>query len=147
MTTAIGSPTSIDPLVSRNQFLTLFAKQLQYQDPTSPMETDNFLQQLAQLSQVEGIQTMSSGITGLGTKLDTLIQATGSTPDLEKMQAINAGTGLLGLSVRYGEGVSDVGIVSEIKPDNGQILVRIGTNFIPIANVTGVSYAPDELSR
>ncbi len=147
MPTAIGTASPPEAMVSRNQFLTLFAKQLQYQDPTSPMETDGFLQQLAQLAQVEGIQSMNSGISALGTKLDTLVAATINTPDVERMQAINAGTGLLGLSVRYGGGQSDVGFVEEIKPDNGQILVRIGTNFYPISNVTGVSYDTSELSR
>ena len=72
MTTAV-SAASTSGIASKDQFLTLFAKQLQYQDPTAPTDTDAFLAQLAQFTTVEGIQNMNSGITGLGTKLDTLI--------------------------------------------------------------------------
>ena len=129
MTTAV-SAASTSGIASKDQFLTLFAKQLQ----------------LAQFTTVEGIQNMNSGITSLGTKLDTLIEASSSNDDLETLEAINAGTNLLGLSVRYGEGASDTGIVSEIKPDDGQILVRIGNNLYPISDVTGVAYGDQNLS-
>ena len=44
--------SAADSMLSRTQFLTIFAKQLQYQDPTSPVDTDSFLQQLAQLTTV-----------------------------------------------------------------------------------------------
>ena len=53
MVTSVANSTSSSEL-SRDQFLTLFAKQLQYQDPTSPMDTDNFLQQLAQFHRTVG---------------------------------------------------------------------------------------------
>ena len=145
MATAV-SATSTSGIASTDQFLTLFAKQLQYQDPTSPTDTDAFLAQLAQFSTVEGIQNMNSGITGLGTKLDTLIKASSGNDDLKTLEAINAGANLLGLSVRYGERASDTGIVSEIKPDEGQILVRIGNSFYPISDVTGVAYGDQNLS-
>lgn len=145
MPTAVSAATT-SGIASKDQFLTLFAKQLQYQDPTSPTDTDAFLAQLAQFTTVEGIQNMNSGITGLGTKLDTLIEASSGNDDLETLEAINAGANLLGLSVRYGEGESDTGIVSEIKPDDGQILVRIGNNLYPISDVTGVAYGDHNLS-
>jgi flagellar basal-body rod modification protein FlgD len=145
MVTAVGT-ASTSGIASKDQFLTLFAKQLQYQDPTSPTDTDAFLAQLAQFTTVEGIQNMNSGITELGTKLDTLIETSSGKDDLKSLEAINAGANLLGLSVRYGEGVSDTGIVSEIKPDDGQILVRIGNNLYPISDVTGVAYGSENLT-
>ena len=145
MTTAVSAaPTS--GIASKDQFLTLFAKQLQYQDPTSPTDTDAFLAQLAQFTTVEGIQNMNSGITDLGKKLDTLIESSAGKNDLETLEAINAGAGLLGLSVRYGDAASDTGIVNEIKPEDGQILVRIGNSFYPISDVTGVAYGEQNLS-
>lgn len=137
-----GSPT-----VSSSQFLTLFAKQLQYQDPTSPMDTDSFMQQLSQLSTVEGITNMNAGITTLGTKLDTLITNSQGNEDLETLQSLNAGAGLLGMNVRYGDAVGETGVVSEIKPEAGNILVRIGANFYPISDVSGVAYFPEDLTR
>ena len=145
MTTAV-SAASTSGIASKDQFLTLFAKQLQYQDPTSPTDTDAFLAQLAQFTTVEGIQNMNSGITDLGKKLDTLIESSAGKNDLETLEAINAGAGLLGLSVRYGDAASDTGIVNEIKPEDGQILVRIGNSFYPISDVTGVAYGEQNLS-
>lgn len=145
MTTAV-SAASTSGIASTDQFLTLFAKQLQYQDPTSPTDTDAFLAQLAQFTTVEGIQNMNSGIANLGKKLDTLIESSAGNNDLETLEAINAGAGLLGLSVRYGDAAGDTGIVSEIKPEDGQILVRIGNSLYPISNVTGVAYSSQNLS-
>ena len=143
-------PTSIpttDSMLSRTQFLQLFAKQLQYQDPTAPMDTDSFLQQLAQLTTVEGIQNMDRGISNLGPKLDSLVAASTTTPEMQQLQEINAGAGLLGMNVRYGDNSGDVGVVSEIKPDNGQVLMRIGNNFYPISDVQGVAFTSANLSN
>ncbi|MBY0610749.1 MAG: flagellar hook assembly protein FlgD [Beijerinckiaceae bacterium] len=55
-----------------NQFLTLLTTQLQHQDPTSPLDTNQFTQQLVQFSQVEQQLKTNS-------KLDTLISASGGT--------------------------------------------------------------------
>jgi flagellar basal-body rod modification protein FlgD len=66
-----STQSSVTGLASNfNQFLTLLTTQLQNQDPTSPMDTDQFTQQLVEFSQVEQqIQTNQ--------KLDTLISNTG----------------------------------------------------------------------
>ena len=125
--------------LGRNQFLQLFATQLQHQDPLEPVGQQEFLQQLAQFSTVEGIENMNSQCKGLGTQLDTLIKASGGNADLGRLQAINAGAGLLGKSVRYGNATSDVGIVSEVLPEAGQILMRIGDHLVPISSVVGVA--------
>ena len=53
-----------------NQFLSLLTTQLQHQDPTAPLDTNQFTQQLVQFSQVE--QQLKTN-----TKLDTLISANG----------------------------------------------------------------------
>lgn len=133
------SSTTFDAKIGRNQFLQLFAAQLQHQDPTQPLGQQEFLQQLAQFSTVEGIENLNSGFDGLGRKLDSLIDVSKGNNDLATMQAINAGTGLLGKSVRYGDGTGEVGKVSEIRPDHGQILVKVGSSLIPISSVIGVA--------
>ena len=56
----------------------------------------------------------------------------------EKVQALSAGAGLLGRSVHYGAASADIGVVDQVKPDNGSILVRIGDQFVPIANIVSV---------
>lgn len=136
--------TTFDPKEAENQFLQLFATQLQHQDPLDPAKQEDFLSQLAQFSSVETQQDMNSQLSGLGTKLDTLISATqqnggvGSGGGVSALQALSAGAGLLGKSVRYGTTSADVGVVDQIKPDNGSILVRIGGQFVPIANIVSV---------
>ena len=135
------SSTSFDPVVGKNQYLQLFATQLQHQDPLDPAKQEDFLAQLAQFSSVESLQSLNSQFAGLSTKLDTLIgvtQGNNSSSSLSKLQSLNAGAGLLGKSVRYGTASKDVGVVDQIKPDNGSILVRIGDQFVPIANIVSV---------
>jgi hypothetical protein len=51
------------------------------------------------------------------------------------------------MNVRYGDNSGDVGVVSEIKPDNGQVLMRIGSNFYPISDVQGVAFTSANLSN
>ncbi len=133
------SSTDFSGQIGRNQFLQLFAAQLQHQDPSQPIGQQEFLQQLAQFSTVEGIENLNTGFGSLGTKLDSLIKVTQDNNDLAALQSINAGTALLGKSVRFGLDDGDVGKVTEIRPDNGQILVRVGANLIPVSSVIGVA--------
>ena len=132
------SSTSFDPVVGQNQYLQLFATQLQHQDPLEPTKQEDFLAQLAQFSSVESLQNMNTQFAGLSSKLDSLIEVSRGNSSMSALQTLNAGAGLLGKSVRYGADSDDVGVVDQIKPDNGSILVRIGDQFIPIANIVSV---------
>ncbi len=132
------SSTSFDPVVGQNQYLQLFATQLQYQDPLEPSKQEDFLAQLAQFSSVESLQNMNTQFAGLSSKMDSLIEVSRANSSLSALQTLNAGAGLLGKSVRYGADGADVGVVDQIKPDNGSILVRIGDQFVPIANIVSV---------
>lgn len=142
------STTSFDPTVAQTQYLQLFATQLQHQDPLEPVKQEDFLSQLAQFSSVESLQNMNQQFAGLGNKLDTLISLSAGNAsgnkDLEALQALNAGASLLGKSVTYDTGVADandVGVVDQIQPDKGSILVRIGDKLVPIANIVSVEDA------
>ena len=132
------SSTSFDPVVGQNQYLQLFATQLQHQDPLDPAKQEDFLAQLAQFSSVESLQNMNTQFAGLSSKMDSLIEVSRGNSSLSALQTLNAGAGLLGKSVRYGADSADVGVVDQIKPDNGSILVRIGDQFVPIANIVSV---------
>jgi flagellar basal-body rod modification protein FlgD len=50
-------------------FLTLMMAQLKNQDPTSPIDSNTFLSQLASLSEVQGITQLNSAFTGLSSSL------------------------------------------------------------------------------
>ena len=142
------SSASFDPTVAKTQYLQLFAAQLQHQDPLEPVKQEDFLSQLAQFSSVESLQSMNQQFAGLGTKLDSLIAVSSGngSGDLSALQALNAGAGLLGKSVRYGTESGDVGVVDQIKPDGGSILVRIGDHLVPIASILSVENKAGTLS-
>jgi len=50
-------------------FITLMLAQLQNQDPTSPVDSNTFLTQLAQLSEVQGISSLNTNFGALSTSL------------------------------------------------------------------------------
>jgi flagellar basal-body rod modification protein FlgD len=58
-----------------NAFLKLFLTQLQYQDPTNPMESYEMASQLAQFSSVEKLANINTNLTALQTSLSTLTNA------------------------------------------------------------------------
>jgi flagellar basal-body rod modification protein FlgD len=52
-------------------FLTLMLAQLKNQDPTSPVDSNTFLTQLAQLSEVQGITTLNTSFSALSSSLSS----------------------------------------------------------------------------
>src|SRR5271163_5295078 len=50
-------------------FLTLMLAQLQNQDPTSPVDSNTFLSQLAELSEVQGITSLNTSFSALSSSL------------------------------------------------------------------------------
>ncbi len=79
-TTGTGTPTGNAPTTGTGStaannaaagtlggtdFLTLMLAQLQNQDPTSPVDSNTFLTQLAQLSEVQGINSLNTSFSTL----------------------------------------------------------------------------------
>jgi flagellar basal-body rod modification protein FlgD len=67
-----GSSTAAAPnstTLGGTDFLTLMLAQLKHQDPTSPVDANAFLTQLAQLSQVQGITQLNSSFSTLSNSL------------------------------------------------------------------------------
>jgi flagellar basal-body rod modification protein FlgD len=52
-------------------FLTLMLAQLKNQDPTSPVDSNTFLTQLAQLSEVQGITSLNTSFSALSSSLSS----------------------------------------------------------------------------
>ncbi len=121
--------------IGRQQFLNLFVTQLQHQDPMEPVGQQEFLQQLAQFSTVEGLENLND-------KFDELIDLQKNADDISTLQALNSGASLLGKTVRHGTDVNDVGVVSEVRKNEGQILIQVGGQLIPISDVQSVSTTP-----
>jgi flagellar basal-body rod modification protein FlgD len=72
-------------------FITLMLAQLQNQDPTSPVDSNTFLTQLAQLSEVQGITSLNTSFGALSTAL-TSNQAMQASSLLGHQALVNSST-------------------------------------------------------
>src|ERR1700729_4226191 len=72
-------------------FLTLMLAQLQNQDPTSPVDSNTFLTQLAQLSEVQGITSLNTNFSTLSNSL-TSNQAMQASSLLGHQALVNSST-------------------------------------------------------
>ena len=57
--------------LGKDDFLKLFVAQLQHQDPSSPMDTNDSMQQMSSFSMVEQITNMASTNTKIAASLNT----------------------------------------------------------------------------
>src|ERR1700722_2925770 len=75
-------------------FLTLMLAQLKNQDPTSPVDSNTFLTQLAQLSEVQGITSLKTSFSKLSNSL-TSNQALQASSFLRNQAMVNGSTATL----------------------------------------------------
>src|SRR3954453_4523145 len=68
-----GSRTASNPsaALDKDGFLKLFVAQLQHQDPSSPMDTNDSMQQMSSFSMVEQITNMASSNSKIAASLNT----------------------------------------------------------------------------
>ena len=88
-----GSITS-GATLGGTDFLTLMLAQLKNQDPTSPVDSNTFLNQLAQLSEVQGISSLNTSFGSLSSSL-TSSQALQASSLLGHQALVNSGTAAL----------------------------------------------------
>ncbi len=69
-TTSTGT-SSATSMVSKDAFLKILMSQLKYQDPMDPMKADQFMSQLAQLTQVEELQNISQTLAEMKANTDS----------------------------------------------------------------------------
>lgn len=119
-----GSKPS-DDLANQDTFLKLLVAQLQYQDPSNPVDSSQFMAQTAQFSMVQ--------------KLDALAT---STTEMLNESRIQAGSSMLGRQVTYtgsdGQPVTGVVASMRIDPANGPVL-QVGGKDVAMSAVTNVS--------
>jgi flagellar basal-body rod modification protein FlgD len=75
-------------------FLTLMLAQLKNQDPTSPVDSNTFLTQLAQLSEVQGITSLNTSFSSLSSSLSSS-QALQASSLLGHQALVNSSTATL----------------------------------------------------
>ena len=65
VTTSASSNAGDNTALSSQAFLQLLVAQLQYQDPSQPVDTSSFMQETATLTQVQTMESNSTATTGL----------------------------------------------------------------------------------
>ena len=130
--TATTATTSTDTsqsssMLNPQAFLQLLVAQLQYQDPTSPVDTSTFMNQTAMLSQV---QTMN----GMSSTLNSLVAS----------QQGQAATSMIGKSVTFVDatGATGSGVVTGASLGTTGASVEVGNQYVPITNIREVKAAP-----
>ena len=68
-----------DTKLGKNAFLELMIAQLEHQDPLSPQENGEFISQLAQFSQVEGVDNLNESVGGMATAMRSTLALQAST--------------------------------------------------------------------
>lgn len=144
----VGSATSSNPYgelglglreaapqaeMGQGDFLRLMTTQLQHQDPFKPMESGEFLGQIAQFSTVSGIQ-------GMQESLDTLAAALSSNQTLQAASLVGRGVMVPSDSAWLAaEGSMEAGaelpysgtLVVEIRDSAGQVVDRVDLGAHP----------------
>jgi flagellar basal-body rod modification protein FlgD len=115
--TGFGSLTTAD-------FMQMLIAELQNQDPTQPMSSQDLLGQLATMSQLQST-----------TDLDTALQSNTSN------QQLSIGASFIGKSITGTDATGNAvsGVVTQAFLSSGTAYVGVGTSQVPLANITNVS--------
>lgn len=115
--------------LDKTTFLKLLVAQLKYQDPSSPVDSAQFMSQTAQLQQVDSLNVMSTSMTSMLTA-----------------QKLLNGTSLIGMTVTYTgtDGKDATGVVSSasFSAVDGATLHLGGTDGVDIAVDAVTKVAP-----
>lgn len=129
---------------SRDQFLQLLVTQLRNQDPLEPTKQEDFIQQLAQFSTLEGIEQLNENLDAF---LESQQSASASQnavlqEALQSQQLLNAAAligntvhyevdpGTVGDQVEQNDQTTHEGVVEGVLVENGETVLRIGSDLV-----------------
>jgi flagellar basal-body rod modification protein FlgD len=123
--------------IGRNQmgkeaFMELLVQQLKNQDPLSPMDNDQFISQLTQMSSLEGIQNLNDNLIGLA-----MLQQGNAL-----MSQLTQSSSLIGKEVTYMDydtGEERIGAVQSVKIQDGLAVLNIDGTDVPLASVMEIT--------
>jgi flagellar basal-body rod modification protein FlgD len=123
-TTSSTTSTSTDNTqLSSDAFLQLLVAQLKYQDPSKPVDTSQFMNETATLTQVQTMESNAKTMT-------ELLQA----------QQSQTASSMVGRTVKYldSAGATQTGVVSAATISSTPPTLRIGTDDIDLSNIQQV---------
>ena len=109
--------------IGRDQFMELLVTQLRNQDPLEPVNQQDFLGQLAQFSQLQGIEQLNLNFA-----------------ESLKFQQLSQGGALVGSRVEYtnAQGEPQTGLVDSARVLNGELRFQMGDDIVGLGDLTGV---------
>lgn len=129
-----GSTSSNDPFGSVNlsDFMTLMITQLQNQDPTDPVSNSDLMQQIGDMQTIQSNLQLSSTLTGMSMS-DSLTAA-----------SVMIGQYIVGTD---STGASATGTVDSVSMSDGTATLNVGSQSVPLANVTEIIPAEQATSQ
>lgn len=110
--------------IGSDQFLQLLVAQLQNQDPSNPVSSQDLITQLSTLNSVQSLD-----------KLNT------SFSEMLKLQQLTQGTNLIGKTIDYtppGGGAAHTGKVDSVTAQNGQFVLSVGSDQVTLDQIQSV---------
>lgn len=110
--------------MDKDAFLKILVTQLQYQDPTQPMDDKQFISQMAQFSSLEQMNNVATGMNSLS-----------------QVNAMSYGSQLLGNQVTYVDANNQEmsGVVSAVKMVDGIVKVQVGSDLVDLSTINSVT--------
>jgi flagellar basal-body rod modification protein FlgD len=121
---AVPASTGTADALGQADFLLLLTKQMQNQDPLSPLSGTDFVTQLAQFSSLQGVQQLNTSITQMLT-----------------LQQVTQGANLIGKQVAFASGgnvQAGSGKVTAIQISGGTVQMVVGNQTVPLSQLTSV---------
>jgi flagellar basal-body rod modification protein FlgD len=118
--------------MGKEAFMELLVQQLKNQDPLSPMDNDQFISQLTQMSSLEGIQNLNDNMVGLA-----MLQQGNAL-----MSQLTQSSALIGKEVTYMDydtGEERIGAVQSVKIQDGLAVLNIDGTDVPLASVMEIT--------
>jgi flagellar basal-body rod modification protein FlgD len=125
--TTQSSANLVNPksLLNKDDFLKLFVAQLQHQDPMSPMDNDQMVAQMSQLSTVEQLTNMAS-----------------ANAFMAQTQAQSSAVALIGRTVTWtdADDATHTGVVEKVSTKDGAPSLTVaGTDGVDPSSITQVA--------
>ena len=123
-----STPTNPNAELKQEDFLALLLTELQYQDPTEPMDSQKMLEQTSMLSQLSMQQKTNDVMQKLASQMESAfsmsaMNALGSYATISSSVTKDAATKSLGLPVNFPEDIS--GATIEVKNNAGTVVRNI----------------------
>ncbi|KFL33761.1 MULTISPECIES: flagellar hook capping FlgD N-terminal domain-containing protein [unclassified Sulfurospirillum] len=111
-TTASTTTSTSSSSLSNDDFLTLLVTELQYQDPTDPMDTETILTQTSQLASIEAAENTADSLDALSSQLQSsttfnAVSSIGKMASLGSNYIPYEGSGDISFEVYFPNEISD----------------------------------------